>query len=120
MYQRAIASVADARDHLREGRIRERSQAIKRAHAILSELLISLNGEYAPELTANLRLLYCYMQQRLLDANFGQQDGPLEETGRLLTTLADAWREVPPAVQVSVARDAHYEDETSDSLALPA
>ena len=87
--------VADARDHLREGRIRERVQAIKRVHAILSELMISLQPEPAPELAANLRKLYCYMQQRLIDANFSQTDGPLEETGRLLTTLADAWQEVP-------------------------
>jgi flagellar protein FliS len=122
MYQRAIASVADARDHLREGRIRDRSQAIKRAYAILGELMISLKDEPAPELAANLRRLYCYMQQRLLDANFSQQDEPLEEAGRLLTTLADAWREVPPALHVgdSTAADAAHENEHSECLALSA
>lgn len=100
MYQRAIASVADAREHLRGGRIKERSQAIKRVYAILSELLITLDAEKAPELAANLRMLYCYMQERLIEGNFRQEDGPLEETGRLLTTLADAWREVPqPSLQ---------------------
>src|SRR6185312_12041599 len=91
LFQQAIASVADAREHLREGRIRERAQAIKKAHAILGELLVSLRMDHAPELAQNLRMLYCYMQQRLLEANFQQTDAPLEETGRLLTTLADAW-----------------------------
>ena len=109
MYQRAIASVADAREHLREGRIRERSQAIKRTHAILSELLISLDASVAPELAGNLRRLYCYMQERLIQANFSQTDGPLEETGRLLTTLADAWREVEqPAVELSHENEPEY------------
>ncbi len=97
MYQRANALVADSREHLRAGRIRERVQAVTRVHAILTELMISLDPEKAPEIAANLRKLYCYMQQRLLDANFSQTDGPLEETGRLLTTLADAWQEVPQA-----------------------
>jgi flagellar protein FliS len=93
LYQQAIASVADAREHLREGRIRERGAAIRKAHAILAELMVSLNPEYAPEIAENLRKLYCYMQERLLEAHMRQIDAPLEETGRLLTTLADGWRE---------------------------
>ena len=93
LYQQAIASVVDAREHLREGRIRERGAAIRKAPAILAELMISLNPEYAPEMAENLRKLYCYMQERLLEAHMRQIDGPLEETGQLLTTLADAWRE---------------------------
>jgi flagellar secretion chaperone FliS len=106
MYQGAIASVADAREHLREGRIRERVQAIKKVHAILTELMISLDAECAPELAANLRKLYCYMQQRLIDANFSQEDEPLNETGRLLTTLADAWQFVSRAGSVELRVDA--------------
>jgi flagellar protein FliS len=97
LYQQAIASVADAREHLRAGRIRERSQAIKKGYAILSQLLITLDTEKAPELASNLRMLYCYIQERLIEANLRQTDGPLEETARLLSTLADAWREVPQA-----------------------
>jgi len=94
MYQKAIASVADARLHLREGRIRERGRAISQTHAILAELLVSLDVDKAPELGRNLRNLYCYMQQRLLDANFRQTDAPLEEVNRLLKTLGDSWVEV--------------------------
>jgi len=120
MYQRAIACVADARDHLKAGRIRERTQAIKRAYAILAELLISLDAEIAPELAANLRRLYCYMQQRLIDANFLQQDGPLEETGRLLSNLADAWMAVPPESNGGRVSNVAYEDETAPCLTVSA
>ena len=97
MYQKAIACVADARDHLKAGRIRERGQAINRTYAILAELLISLDADKAPELARNLRRLYCYMQERLIEANHTQKDAPLAETARLLSTLADAWQEVPGA-----------------------
>jgi flagellar protein FliS len=103
LYQQAIASVADAREHLREGRIRERGEAIRKAYAILAELTVALNPEYAPELSQNLRKLYCYMQERLLEAHVRQSDGPLEETGRLLTTLADGWREEPVHVEEPAA-----------------
>ena len=124
MYQRAIALVADAREHLRGGRIRERVQAITRVHAILTELLVSLDADKAPELAANLRKLYCYMQQRLVDANFSQTDGPLEETGRLLVTMADAWREIPKTGSAAespyAGGDAGTEDETSHCEALIA
>lgn len=93
LYQQAIAAVADAREHLREGRIRERGIAIRKAHAILAELMVSLNPEYAPEIAENLRKLYCYMQERLLEAHMWQVEPPLEEAAQLLATLADAWRE---------------------------
>ena len=100
LYQQAIAAVADAREHLREGRIRERGIAIRKAHAILAELMVSLNPEYAPEIAENLRKLYCYMQERLLEAHMWQVEPPLEETAQLLATLADAWREESPASTV--------------------
>jgi len=120
LYQRAIASVTDARDHLRGGRIRERAQAITRAYAILTELLVSLDAKKAPELAANLRRLYCYMQERLIEANLKQKDGPLEETGRLLTTLADAWREVPQDNESrdSVSDAGYYREATTCTAAM--
>jgi flagellar protein FliS len=121
MYQKAIALVADARVHLREGRIRERVQATMRAHAILSELLVSLRADKSPELAGNLRMLYCYMQQRLIDANFRQTDAPLEETGRLLATMADAWQEVPSTGSVEESsRDGGVEDRTEHCEVLMA
>ncbi len=95
MYQRAIASVADAREHLIAGRIAERSRSIKKAYAIVSELMISLDVAAAPELAKNLRALYCYMQEKLVEANLHQKDAPLAEVGGLLATIADAWAVVP-------------------------
>ena len=121
MFQKAIASVADAREHLREGRIRERAQAIKRAYAILAELLVSLDPDKAPELAGNLRKLYCYMQERLIEANFTQKDGPLEETGRLLITLADAWQEVPPSMNHhDPIADLDHDHEASELIPVSA
>jgi flagellar protein FliS len=111
MYQKAIASVTDARDHLKAGRIRERAQAINKAYSIVAELMISLDMEKAPELATNLKRLYCYIQERLIEANHTQKDAPLAETVRLLSTLADAWQLVPDAPEQEHGYAAHYSEE---------
>lgn len=91
LYQRAIASVQDAVEHLRNRKIAERSAAIMKAYLVLAELMSALRPEAAPELAARLRNLYAYMQQRLLDANMRQTEPPLTEVLSLLTTLEEGW-----------------------------
>jgi flagellar protein FliS len=95
LYQRAIASVRDAREHLKNGMITERSASINNAYEVVMELLTSLRPDEAPELAARLSGLYCYIQERLLEANFKQSDQPLAEVVVLLTTLAEAWTALP-------------------------
>jgi flagellar protein FliS len=97
LYQRAISSVRDAREHLRHGRITERCASINVAYAVLLELTGSLRDADAPELTANLKALYAYSQSRLIEANTNQRDEPLAEVLGLLTTLGEAWKAVPDA-----------------------
>ena len=100
LYQKAIASTRNAREHLSCGRIPERCSAINNAYLILSELAGALREEEAPELAKRLRGLYVYMQGRLLEANLKQQDAPLADVLGLLITLAEPWSadmEVQPA-----------------------
>jgi flagellar protein FliS len=97
LYRRALASVRDARGHLKEGRIAERCASINMAYAVLLELTGSLSEDSAPELTARLKGLYVYMQQRLVEANSNQTDAPLTEVLTLLTTLSEAWDAVSEA-----------------------
>src|SRR5579871_6254796 len=91
LYQRAISSVEDAREHLRQKRIAARCAAINRAYAVLAELIVSLRTEAEPEISHRLRVLYLYMQQRLLEANMQQAEAPLSEVLGLLTTLDEGW-----------------------------
>jgi flagellar secretion chaperone FliS len=91
LYQRAISSVEDAREHLRERRVVQRTAAINRAYSVVSELIASLRPDAAPELFQQLHRLYLYIQQRLLDANFRQAEEPLTEVLSLLTTLEEGW-----------------------------
>jgi len=91
LYQHGIFAVREAREHLRAGRIMERATAINKAWAVLMELKTSLRPEAAPEVAGRLSDLYCYMQRRLVTANFEQKDEPLAEVLGLMTTLSEAW-----------------------------
>jgi flagellar protein FliS len=95
LYQRAITCVSEARRHLSERKIAERSHSITQAYAVLAELTSSLKPEAAPALATSLGQLYGYMQQGLIEANIKQADAPLAEVLGLLTTLAGAWSAIP-------------------------
>ena len=101
LYKAAINSIGDARICLRTGEIRERSNAICKASAILAELAQSLDHEKGGAISKNLTELYDYMQRLLLKANSEQIDAPLVETDRLMTTLLQGWQSLLPAASAS-------------------
>ena len=91
LYQACTQAVREARRHLAEGRIAERSREINQACAILIELATALDHERGGEISQRLALLYDYMQRRLLEANMRQSDAPLADVLGLLSTLSEAW-----------------------------
>jgi flagellar secretion chaperone FliS len=97
LYESALESVAAAREHLKRGEIRERSNAVTKAISIVTELNSSLDHTSGGEVSRNLADLYHYIAGRLFDANLKQQDGPLAEAQALLHQLAEAWRGVRAA-----------------------
>jgi flagellar protein FliS len=115
IYQQAVSSVRDAREHLRNKCIQERSDAIMRAYRALAELNAALRPESSPEIASRLMGLYSYMMRRLLDANAQQIDAPLEEVLSLLSTLAEAWTGVA-AKLAAVEQSAG----TNEATELPA
>jgi flagellar protein FliS len=103
LYQAGTVAVRDARHHLAEGRIAERSQAINRACEVVIELSSALDHKRGGEISQRLAQLYDYMLRRLLEANIQQSDAPLSETLSLLSTLSEAWEGVRPAVAMQAA-----------------
>jgi flagellar secretion chaperone FliS len=93
-YEAAIEAVGQARLHLSEGRIQERSRSITRAVEFLVELSHGLDFKSGGDLSVQLARLYDYMQRRLCEANIKQIDEPLAEVRNLLQTLDEAWKEI--------------------------
>jgi flagellar protein FliS len=96
LYQTAVMAVQDARRHLAEGKILDRSKAVTRASQVLIQLAASLDHERGGEISRRLAALYDYMLRRLTEANFQQRDEPLAEVLSLLATLAEGWEGVRP------------------------
>src|ERR1022692_4784418 len=103
LYQACAQAVREARRHLAEGRIAERSREINQACAILIELATALDHERGGEISQRLALLYDYMQRRLLEANMQQSDAPLADVLGLLSTLAEAWAVIAKPEEKPVA-----------------
>jgi flagellar protein FliS len=106
LYQYALDSVRDARQHLAAGDIVARSRAVCRAVSAISELDASLNHAEGGAISRNLGELYHYLRQRLTEANMRQKDAPLAEVESLLATLAEAWKaaSIQPAHESSAMR----------------
>jgi flagellar protein FliS len=73
---------------------KERAKAgekISRAHAILAELLGTLDASHNPQLCANLQALYVFCMNHLLRANIKQSPDMIGEIVVVLLPLRDAW-----------------------------
>jgi flagellar protein FliS len=91
LYEAALDSVRDAREHLTAKDIAARSKAICKAVEIVDLLNASLDHQAGGDISRNLASLYVYIRQRLIEANLRQMEEPLAEVLGLLTTLAEAW-----------------------------
>jgi flagellar secretion chaperone FliS len=106
LYQGGMQAVREARLHLAEGRIAERSREITKACQIVIELAVSLNHERGGEISRRLALLYDYMHRRLLEANMRQSDEPLADVLGLLSTLSEGWEGIRTPAITNVAESA--------------
>ena len=120
LYQACTQAVREARHHLAEGRIAERSQEINKACAIVIELATSLDHERGGEISRRLALLYDYMQRRLLEANMQQSDAPLAEVLGLLSTLSEAWADVARPAEKPVPESPWSQPASAGSRIRPA
>lgn len=94
LYRGALQQVRKAKSALAAGKIRERSNEITKACAILQELTLSLDRSHGGEVAQNLSELYVYMHRRLGEANIEQTRAPLDEVEHLLKILLQAWEQV--------------------------
>lgn len=90
-YEGAIRFANIGREKIRAGVLDEKSINLGKAQAIITELMMTLNPQAAPELVANLANLYEYMFNRLSEANLNDDVKAASEVIEILTDLKDAW-----------------------------
>jgi flagellar protein FliS len=95
LFEGAQVALSSALAHMRSGEIKAKGEAISRAITIISSgLQASLDVKAGGELAQQLNALYDYMGHRLLLANLHNKPEYIEEVGRLLGELGDAWEAI--------------------------
>ncbi len=100
LYEGAIRHARRAQDLHGRNRFGERGQAISRSLAIVGELQDSLDLEKGGEIADNLRRLYWYVSDRLLDASVSGRMSSIDEAMVVLETLHGAWAEIARSAPV--------------------
>lgn len=92
LYDGLFRFLHGAKHALENGNRRDGGRLASRAHAVVSELLLALDHDAAPELCANLASLYDFCLDRLTTANLRGDARSVEECIRVLTPLREAWK----------------------------
>jgi len=66
-------------------------EAISKAHAIVSEFLVALDPQHAPELCGNLTRVYNFCLDKLLEANLKSDPAMVDEVIRVLSPLREGF-----------------------------
>lgn len=96
LFDGALERIARAKGHLQRGELARKGELISAVVAIVGELAGSLSRDAAPDLVDRLSALYDYILRCLIEANASNRVEKLDEAGRLLGTLAEAWHSISP------------------------
>ncbi len=91
LYNGAIKFINLAKIHIENKEIEKANNAIKRAQDIIMELNNTLDMNY--EISNNLRSIYTFIMEKLLDANIKKDNKFLDEALPLIEEIRDTWKE---------------------------
>ncbi len=94
LYDIAIASVNTAIARFKDGDIFARGRAVTKAHEAVDELILALDHSVGASFTHTLAELYGYVQRQLVAGHSQKSEEAFHQALSVLTTLADAWKEV--------------------------
>lgn len=91
LYNGAIKFMNLGKFHIDKKEIEKANNAIKRAQDIIHQLNNTLDMSY--EISNNLRAIYTFILEKLVDANIKKDTKILNEALPLLEELRDTWKE---------------------------
>ncbi|WP_229520849.1 flagellar export chaperone FliS [Paenibacillus sp. GM2] len=94
LYQGAIQFASKAQLAIREDNISETNLFIQKTQNIVYELMSSLDMKQGGEIALNLRNLYLYMVDRLIEGNIKKSEEAIAEVINMLEELKSAWEEI--------------------------
>lgn len=91
LYNGAIKFIGQGKIFIEQKNIPKTNEAIQKAQDIIQELNVTLKMDY--EVSNNLRSLYTYILEKLVDANIKKDTAALDEALEMVTSLRDTWKE---------------------------
>lgn len=97
LYEGAITALGEAKAFMQQNKLGEKGAKIGKAIRIIEEgLKASVDVAAGGDVATNLRDLYDYMVQRLLEANARNEEAGLVEVTQLLADLRETWMAIAP------------------------
>jgi flagellar protein FliS len=96
-YEGAISSLKLARDSYAAKEYEAKGKALQKALDIIHELNASLDMQKGGEIAANLRSLYHYITQALIEGDLKRDLNIFEKAIRMLEELESAWKAIASA-----------------------
>lgn len=103
LYDGCIKFLNIAKYNIEKGDIEKSHNALIRAQDIVIELDSSLNMQY--EISNNLRQLYNFVREKLIDANINKKVEPIDEALEIVSELRDTWKEAMKQVKKQVYKN---------------
>ena len=97
LYDGALRFLRTAALAIDDNDVAAKGVALNKAHAIITELMVTLDNEQAPELCAQLEALYSFVLDRIVKANTDRNIEMIDEAVRALLPLRDAWGQLARA-----------------------
>ncbi|MDO4637055.1 MAG: flagellar export chaperone FliS [Lautropia sp.] len=98
LFDGAVAAVMKAAIALKQGNLSAKGESTSKAIRIIDEGLKAALDPSVGEISANLAMLYDYMNQSLLQANMNNDLAKYEEVAKMLKDLRETWQEIRPKV----------------------
>lgn len=95
VYESAVAEIRRAEAALAAGR--SPAEPLAKAQTLVGGLMAALDFS-AGEMSHRLLSLYLFVSERLQESRAGERDAGLGAAARVLETLLEGWRELPPGV----------------------
>lgn len=94
LYNGAIQFASRAQVAIREHDIAETNKYIQKTQDIVYELMSSLDMKQGGAIAQNLRNLYMYMINRLIEGNIRKSENAVAEVIQMMQELKSAWEEI--------------------------
>lgn len=92
LYDGSLKFISRAKRAMEEENIVEKNEAIQRAQAIVTELMVTL--DQSVPVAKNMLTLYEYVNYNLIEANIHNDIKKLDEAANIMREFRDTWKQV--------------------------